>query len=268
MRNFVYKPMLSVDQAVTELQRDYDALFLAGGMTLLPVLKQRLGQPSQLLDLGTIANFDGIESDIDSVFIGAGATHASVAKSAVVRRSIPALATLAESIGDPQVRNRGTMGGSIANADPSADYPAAVLGLNATVHTHDREIAADDFFIDIFETALEEGELVTGVRFPCPVRAAYASFRNPASRYAVVGVFVADTGHGFRVAVTGAAGSAFRWTECESALENNIISASISDLPLSADDFNEDIHASADYRVHLVKVMTGKAISALASLSL
>ncbi len=266
MRDFVYKSMASVDQAVAELQQDHEALFLAGGMTLLPVLKQRLGEPSQLLDLGTIVHFDDIESDGDNVIVGAGARHASVAESPLIQRAIPALATLVGRIGDPQVRNRGTLGGSIANADPSADYPAAVLGLDATVLTHSREIAADNFFIDIFETELEEGELITGVRFPCPVRAAYASFRNPASRYAVVGVFVAQVSDGFRVAVTGAAGSAFRWAECESALSDQIDSESISDLPLSCDDFNEDIHASAEYRGHLVKAMTAKAVSDLGAL--
>lgn len=263
MHNFTYNAMQSVEQAVAEFQQDNDALYLSGGMTLLPTLKQRLAQPSQLLDLGTVVGLDVIESDDDSVFIGAGISHAAVAASPQIRQSIPALAILAESIGDPQVRNRGTLGGSIANADPSADYPSAVLGLNATVLTHNREIAADDFFVDLFETALDEGELITGVRFPCPARAAYASFRNPASRYAVVGVFVVDTGEAFRVAVTGAAGAVFRWHACEVALANGAGVESISELPLEYDEFNADIHASAEYRAHLVKVMASRAVSAL-----
>lgn len=263
MHNFVYRSMQSVDQAVAELQKDDDAFFLAGGMTLLPIMKQRLAQPSQLLDLSTIDGLDGIESDDNSVFIGAGATHAIVTTSSVIQGLIPALTSLAGSIGDPQVRNRGTLGGSIANADPSADYPAAVLGLNATVYTNNREIAADDFFIDLFETALDDGELITGVRFPCPGRAAYASFRNPASRYAIVGVFVVDTGKGFRVAVTGAAGSVFRWNECEVALSEGASIDTINNLEVSDAEFNQDIHASAQYRAHLVKVMACKAINSL-----
>lgn len=263
MHDFVYREMADIEQAVAEAQKDEDALYLAGGMTLLPTLKQRLAQPSQLLDLGTIKALAGIEQEANSIVVGAGTSHADVARSELVRQHIPALSTLAYSIGDPQVRNRGTLGGSIANADPAADYPAALVGLNATVTTHKREIGADDFFIDLFETALDEGELVTAVRFPCPKRAAYASFRNPASRYAIVGVCVVDTGESVRIAVTGAAESVFRWRECELAVAQGADVQAINNLALPDININEDIHASADYRAHLVRVMTAKAIKAL-----
>ena len=189
-------------------------------------------------------------------------THAEVAGSAEVRQAIPALADLAESIGDPQVRNRGTIGGSIANADPAADYPAAVVGLDATVHTNSRTIGADDFFTDMFETALEPGELVTAVSFPVPDRAAYMKFPNPASRYAIVGVMVSQSGGGVRVAVTGAGGSVFRVPEMEQALAANFAPEAVADISVSADGLNEDIHASAEYRAHLVTVMAKRAVAA------
>ncbi|MFK7853528.1 MAG: xanthine dehydrogenase family protein subunit M [Granulosicoccus sp.] len=263
MHEFVYREMNDIEQAVAEAQRDEDAVFLAGGMTLLPTLKQRLAQPSQLLDLGPIKALAGIEQHENNIVVGAGTSHADVARSELVRQFIPVLSTLALSIGDPQVRNRGTLGGSIANADPAADYPAAVVALNATICTHNREISAENFFVDLFETALEEGELVTAVRFPCPKRAAYASFRNPASRYAIVGVCVVDTGDSVRIGVTGAAESVFRWRECELALAQGTDVQAIGDLALPATNINDDIHASADYRAHLVRVMTAKAINAL-----
>jgi carbon-monoxide dehydrogenase medium subunit len=263
MHDFVYRRMQGVDETVAQLQTDDEAKLLAGGMTLLPTMKQRLAQPSQLLDLAGIDDLQGIECSEKAVTIGATTTHASVAHSTEVRQAIPALSSLANSIGDPQVRNRGTLGGSVANADPSADYPAAVLALKATVFTNTREIPADDFFIDLFETALEEDELITRITFSRPQRAAYASFRNPASRYAVVGVFIADFKDHYRVAVTGAAGSVFCWSECESALmagtdEPDMLNLSLPDL-----EFNEDIHATADYRSHLVRVMTSRAIQRL-----
>jgi carbon-monoxide dehydrogenase medium subunit len=186
--------------------------------------------------------------------------HAAVAGSALVKDAIPALAELAESIGDPQVRNRGTIGGSVANADPAADYPAALVALNATVHTNKRSIAADDFFTSLFETALDEHEIITKVSFPVPAKAAYMKFPNPASRYAIVGVFVAQLGDGVRVAVTGAAGSVFRVAAMESALAGNFSAAAIDGISVADDDMNSDIHASADYRAHLVSVMARRAV--------
>lgn len=263
MHDFAYHRMHSVDEAVKLLQADDEAKLLSGGMTLLPTMKQRLAQPSQLLDLTGISELHGIECTAESISIGAATTHASVASSRQVQQLVPALASLANRIGDPQVRNRGTLGGSVANADPSADYPAAVLALQAKVSTSQREIAADDFFVDLFETALEEDELITRIDFSVPQRASYMSFRNPASRYAIVGVFVADFGEYYRVAVTGAAGSVFRWTECENALQDAGDKVELSDVHLNDDEFNEDIHASADYRAHLVRVMAGRAVSGL-----
>ncbi len=189
-------------------------------------------------------------------------THDSVANAGEVRAAIPALAYLAGEIGDAQVRNRGTLGGSIANSDPAADYPAALVGLGATVVTDRREIAAEDFFTGLFETALEEDEIVTAVRFPRPARAGYAKFPNPASRYAVVGVFVAETGDGVRVAVTGAAGCVFRATAMEAALATDFSADAIDGISVPCDEFNEDLHASAEYRGHLVGVMAARAIRA------
>lgn len=263
MHDFQYRRMQSVAQTVNLLQQDDEAKLLAGGMTLLPTMKQRMAQPSQLLDLCGIEELQGIECNDFTVSIGAGTTHATVARCADIQQSIPALARLARGIGDPQVRNRGTLGGSVANADPSADYPAAVLALKATVTTNTREIDGDDFFIDLFETALDEDELITRIRFARPARAAYASFRNPASRYAVVGVFIADFDGSFRVAVTGATGSVFRWSECEQALAGGAGESDISHLNIPNEEFNDDIHASAEYRAHLVSVMACEASLAL-----
>ncbi|MEZ5933797.1 MAG: xanthine dehydrogenase family protein subunit M [Alphaproteobacteria bacterium] len=252
----------SVDLAVAALESAEDGKLLAGGQTLLPTLKQRLASPSDLIDLGEIADLKGISDEGGSIKIGAMTTHADVAGSDVVKSQIPALAYLAGHIGDPQVRNRGTIGGSIANADPAADYPAAVLGLNATVHTNQRTIAADDFFTGLFETALNDDEIVTAVSFPKPSKAGYQKFPNPASRYAVVGVMVAETGGETRVAVTGAGPSAFRWSEAESALGGNFSADALNGLAVSAADLNSDIHASADYRAHLVGVMAKRAVAA------
>lgn len=252
----------SVDLAVSALKSAEDGKYLAGGMTLLPTLKQRLASPSDLVDLAEIAELKGISDDGGAVKIGAMATHAEVATSEVVRSSIPALAHLAGLIGDPQVRNRGTIGGSIANADPAADYPAAIVGLNATVHTNQRSIAADDFFTGMFETALNEDEIVTAVSFPKPDKAGYEKFPNPASRYAIVGVMVAQTGGHTRVAVTGAGPSVFRSSDAESALSSNFSADALSGLAVGSADLNSDIHASAEYRAHLVGVMARWAVAA------
>ena len=261
MYNFNYQRVSSLDDAVKALGAAEDAKLLAGGMTLLPTMKQRLAAPSDLVDLNGIADLAGIAKEGDAVVIGALTRHAAVAGSDVVKSAIPALADVAEGIGDPQVRNRGTLGGSVANADPAADYPAAVVGLNATVHTNKRSIAADDFFTGMFETALEEDEIITKVSFPVPEKAAYMKFPNPASRYAIVGVFVAKGGDGVRVAVTGAGGSVFRVAEMEQALASSFAPDAIADVAVPADELNSDIHASAEYRAHLVTVMAKRAVA-------
>ncbi|MEM7041324.1 MAG: xanthine dehydrogenase family protein subunit M [Pseudomonadota bacterium] len=252
----------SVELAVSALQAAEDGKLLAGGQTLLPTLKQRLASPSDLVDLGAVDELKGISDEGGAVKIGAMTIHAEVAASDVVRSQIPALAHLAGHIGDPQVRNRGTIGGSIANADPAADYPAAIVGLNATVHTNQRTISADDFFTGMFETALNEDEVITAVSFPKPEKAGYEKFPNPASRYAIVGVMVAQTGGQTRVAVTGAAPSVFRSADAESALSSNFSADALASLSVSAADLNSDIHASADYRAHLVSVMARRAVAA------
>ena len=261
MYNFNYRRVSSLDDAVKALGAAEDAKLLAGGMTLVPTMKQRLAAPSDLVDLNGIADLAGIAKEGDAVVIGALTRHAAVADSDVVKSAIPALADVAEGIGDPQVRNRGTLGGSVANADPAADYPAAVVGLNATVHTNKRSIAADDFFTGMFETALEEDEIITKVSFPVPEKAAYMKFPNPASRYAIVGVFVAKGGDGVRVAVTGAGGSVFRVAEMEQALAASFAPDAIADVAVPADELNSDIHASAEYRAHLVTVMAKRAVA-------
>ncbi len=257
----------SVEAALRALKDSEDGWLLAGGQTLIPTLKQRLNAADDLIDLSGISGLSGISSESGAVVVGAMTRHDAVANSDVVRERIPALADLAESIGDPQVRNMGTIGGSIANNDPAADYPAGLVGLNATVNVvaadgSNRSIAADDFFTGMFETALEEGEMVASVSFPIPDRAAYAKFPNPASRYAVVGVFVSQTGSTVRVAVTGAGESVFRASSMEAALERSFSAASIDGVSVAAQGLNDDIHASADYRAHLISVMAKRAVSA------
>jgi carbon-monoxide dehydrogenase medium subunit len=261
MYEFDYNRPTSLDDAASRLS-DADAKLVAGGMTLIPTLKMRLAKPSQLIDLGAIAALKGITEEGDAVVIGAMTRHAEVNRSALVKRAIPALAALAGMIGDPAVRNRGTIGGSIANNDPAADYPAAVVGLNATVRTNKREIAADSFFTGLFETALGEDEIVTGVRFPKVAQANYQKFKNPASRYAIVGVFVARTGSGVRVAVTGAGACVFRVPAMEAALGRSFTADAIKDIAIPDTDLNSDIHASAEYRAHLVNVMARRAVAA------
>ena len=264
MYAFNYHRPDTLDAAAAALASAEDGRLLAGGQTLIPTLKQRLASPSDIVDLGSVPGLDGASREGDAIVVGAMTRHCDVASSPAVRDAIPALASLAECIGDPQVRNCGTIGGSIANADPAADYPAAVVGLGATVRTDRRTIAADDFFTDLFETALEDGEIVVSVSFPIPRRAAYAKFPNPASRYAIVGVMVADTASGVRVAVTGAGGSVFRAGAMESALGERFSTDAIGDITVTQDDLNEDIHASAEYRAHLVGVMARRAVEAAA----
>jgi carbon-monoxide dehydrogenase medium subunit len=262
MYAFEYHRPSTVAEAASLLGGASDGKLLAGGHTLLPTLKQRLAQPSDLIDLSGIAELEGIRQEGDRLVIGAMTTHAEVAGSQAVKSTIPALAALAGHVGDAQVRNRGTIGGSIANNDPAADYPAAIVGLNATVKTNKREIGADDFFTGMFDTALDEDEIVVSVSFPKPAKAGYAKFPNPASRYAIVGVMVAQTGGGVRVAVTGAGPCVFRLAAAESALAADFSAGALSSVAVSAADLNADIHASAEYRAHLVGVMARRAVAA------
>lgn len=262
MYDFAYHRPASVAEAVKLLAADPEAKVISGGMSLIPVLKQRLARPSALIDLGGIPDLAGISVSATTVTIKGRTTHAAVAASPEVKRAIPALAELASHIGDPQVRNRGTIGGSIANHDPTADYPAAVLGLGATVHTSKRRIAADDFFTGLFATALEPDEIVTAVEFPIPEKAAYMKFPNPASRYAMVGVFVAKGPMGVRVAVTGAgAHGVFRHAAMEEALAKSWSPEALEGITTPVEDLNNDIHASREYRAHLVGVMAKRAVA-------
>ena len=261
MYDFAYEKPTALAAAVASLAGDMEAKALAGGQTFIPVLKQRLNKPSTVVDLAALG-LTGITVTADSVTIGAMTTHGEVALSAAVQKAIPALANLASMIGDWQVRHRGTIGGSLANNDPSACYPSAVLALGATIVTDRRSIAADDYFQGMFTTALEQGEIITKVIFPIPQKAAYQKFRNPASRYAMVGVFVAKTAAGVRVAVTGAAqGGVFRHAAFEAALSANFSPDAIAGIATSADDLNSDIHASAEYRAHLIGVMAKRAVA-------
>lgn len=262
MYDFSYKRAGSVAEAEQALTTEDDVIVIAGGMTLIPTLKQRLAAPSALVDISRIAALRGVSRDGDTLVIGAMTTHFEVANSDIVRAAIPGLAHLAAHIGDPHVRHRGTIGGSVANNDPAADYPAALLALGATVTTNRRKLAAGDFFTGLFETALDEGEIVTSVSFPIPKKMAYAKFPNPASRYAMVGVCAALTADGARVAVTGAGeAGVFRWEEAEAALST--FDASVLDgLEKSPEGLNSDIHAAADYRAALIGAMTKHAVTA------
>ena len=239
-----------------------DARYLAGGQSLVQAMKLRLSQSERLIDLGGAADLSGISVEGNTVKVGATTRHAEVAASATVLKAIPALAELAGGIGDQMVRNMGTLGGSIANADPAACYPAAVLGLGATVHTNRRTIAADNYFTGMFETALQAGELITAVSFPVPTRAAYIKFKQPASRFALVGVFVAQTAGGVRVAVTGVKSSVFRATAIEAALNASFTAQAAQAVELPIDGVNSDMHGSAEYRAAMVSVMAGRAVAA------
>ena len=261
MYDFTYQKPGSLADAVAALSGDADAKALAGGMTYIPVLKQRLAKPSAIIDLAGLG-LTGITVAGGTVTIGAMTRHATVATSAEVKAAIPALAALAGGIGDEAVRHRGTIGGSLANNDPAADYPAAALALGATIKTNTRSIPADEFFTGMFSTALEQGEIITAVEFPVPAKAAYEKFRNPASRYAIVGVFVATGPAGTRVAVTGAGqGGVFRHAAMEAALAADFSPAAIAGVKTAPDDLNGDIHASAEYRAHLVGVIAKRALA-------
>lgn len=262
MYDFAYHKPATVADAAKLLAADGDAKALAGGQTLIPTLKQRLAKPSAVVDLSAIKDLSGIAVAGGKVTIGAMTRHGDVAASAEIKKALPALAALADGIGDPQVRNRGTIGGSIANNDPAADYPAACLALGATIKTNSREIPADAFFLGMFETALKPGEIIVSVSFPIPEKAAYVKFGQPASRYALVGVMVAKTASGARVAVTGAASAVFRWSDAEAALSKSWGASSLEGVKVSPDGLNSDIHAAADYRAHLVGVMAKRAVAA------
>jgi carbon-monoxide dehydrogenase medium subunit len=263
MYAFTYHAPKTVRQAASLLAKSDEAKILAGGQTLLPTMKQRLASPSALIDLGKVEGLSGIELKGRSLVIGATTKHAEVATSAVVQQAIPGLADLANHIGDPAVRNRGTIGGSIANNDPAADYPAACLALGATIVTNKRKIPAEQFFAGLFDTALDAGEVVVKVSFPIPSRAAYAKFRNPASRYALVGVFVSKRGSDVRVAVTGAGqNGVFRATALEEALKKRFSPKSLEGISLPASGLNGDLHASPEYRAHLITVMAKRAVTA------
>lgn len=253
----------TLDEALAWLTEHEDARPLSGGMTLIPTLKQRLAAPSHLIDLTRIEALRGVSLEGNVLRVGALTRHAEVAASTVVNAAIPALAKLANVIADPQVRNRGTMGGSVANNDPAADYPSAVLALDAQVITSQRRIAADDYFVDTFETALEPGELVIGFEYPVPLRAAYAKFRQPASGYAVVGVFIAQFSDAIRVAVTGAGASVFRWFDAEAALAADLSAAALAPLKMNADTLPDDDNGSAAYRAHLIETYTRRALQAM-----
>jgi aerobic carbon-monoxide dehydrogenase medium subunit len=263
MYTFNYHRPASLEEARQQFGEAEDGIYLAGGQTLIPTMKQRLAAPSDVIDLAGINELHGVEVADGTVSLGAGTRHAAVAAHPAIRSRLPALAALAGLIGDVQVRNRGTLGGSVANSDPAADYPAAVIGLGATVRTGDRAIAADEFFLDLFETALKPGEILTGIDFPVPRRAAYRKFPNPASRYAGVGVFVAEFDDGVRVGITGAGACAFRGTALERALSERLDPASVDGVEVPDAGFNSDLHASAEYRAHLVKVMARRAVEDL-----
>ena len=261
MYNFELQKPDSVASAAAMLAKS-GGRALAGGQSLIAAMKLRLAQPGTLVDLSGIADMKGIRKEGDALVIGAMTRHAEVAASPEVKRAIPALAALAEVVGDRQVRNMGTLGGSLANNDPAADYPAAALALNATVNTNKRKIAAAEFFKGMFETALADGELITSVSFPVPKKAAYMKFRQPASRFALVGVFVAQTAGGVRVAVTGAASSVFRATALEQALAKSFTADAAKTVKIDASGLNSDLHGSPAYRAHLVAVMASRAVTA------
>jgi aerobic carbon-monoxide dehydrogenase medium subunit len=264
MYETTYHRPSSVDEAVALFGKGSESKYLAGGHTLIPVMKQRLAAPSDVIDLGRIKELIGIDVSSDAVTIKAATTHFDVAQSGPAQMAIPALAHLASLIGDPAVRHRGTIGGSIANNDPAADYPSAVLALGATVKTNKRSISADDFFKGLFSTALADGEIITQVTFPIPAKAGYSKFPHPASRFALTGVFVVKTKAGdVRVAATGASqNGVMRVPAIEAALKANWSAAALDGVNISADGLMSDIHGSSDYRANLIKVMAQRAVTA------
>ena len=261
MYDFAYEKPGSLAEAVKVLAGDTEAKALAGGQTFIPVLKQRLNKPTTVVDLAKLG-LTGITVSSDKVTIGAMTTHATIASNPEIKAKIPGLQHQASLIGDEAVRHRGTMGGSLANNDPAACYPSALLALGGTIITDRRSIAADDFFQGMFTTALEQGEIITAIEMPIPEKSAYEKFRNPASRYAIVGVFVAKFPSGVRLAITGAGqGGVFRHTEMETALSATFSPDAIAGITTPADDLNSDIHASAEYRAHLIGVVARRAVA-------
>jgi carbon-monoxide dehydrogenase medium subunit len=262
MYDFAYHKPATVADAQKLLAADPEAKAVSGGHTLIPALKLRLNKPSALVDLSGIAEMQGIKREGDAIVIGALTKHVEVAESGEVKAAIPALAYMASHIGDVQVRNRGSIGGSVSNNDPAADYPSAVLGLGATVHTSKRKIAADDFFLGMFTTALEADEILVAISFPIPEKAGYAKMKNPASRYVMAGAFVSKGPMGVRVAINGAAACVFRQAEMEAALSANWSPEAVAGIKQDPDGLNSDIHGSAEYRAHLVTVMAKRAVMA------
>jgi carbon-monoxide dehydrogenase medium subunit len=260
MKDFAYHKPATVSEAVALLAANDEARAFSGGMSLLPTMKLRLGAPTALIDLSALPDIAGITIDAKSVTIRAMTTHAEVAGSAALKTALPSLAVLAGLIGDPQVRHRGTIGGSLANADPAADYPAAALGLGATIVTDRREIAADAFFTGMFQTALAADEIIVAVRFPIPDASGYAKFKSQASRFALVGAFVAKFGDIVRVAITGASPVVFRSADLEEALAANFSPAALARISIAPSGLNSDIHADSEYRAHLVVVMAARAV--------
>ncbi len=262
MYDFEYHRPASVAEAASLLASTEDAKLLAGGQTYIPTLKQRLAKPSAVIDLSGIGELKGIKEEAGGVTIGAMTTHGEVAHSEAVKRVIPGLAELAGMIGDPAVRNTGTIGGSVSNNDPAADYPGAIVALGATIRTNKREIPGESFFLGMFETALEPDEIVTAVHFPKPEKAKYMKFRHPASRYAMAGAFVAKTSGGIRVAITGAGPCVFRSTDMEQALSQNFSASALDGITVDPSGLNSDIHGSSEYRAHLVMVLAKRAVEA------
>ncbi len=261
MYEFNYHKPQSIQDAVKLFAEAEDGIYLAGGHTLIPAMKVRLRAPTDVIDLSGVDGLTGINEESGVLVIGALTTHDAVATSEVVRRSIPAINKLAGCIGDAQVRVRGTIGGSVANSDPAADYPAGLLGLGATIRTDRRELSAESFFTSMFETALEEDEIIQSIALPIVEAATYVKFPNPASRYATVGVFISRHGNDVRVAITGAAASVFRCTEMEDALKADFTADALENIQLDAAEMNSDLHASAEYRAHLCVVMARRAMA-------
>lgn len=263
MYAFDYVRADSLDKAVALLAEDDEAKVIAGGQTIIPTMKARLAAPTKMIDISKLAELQGISVDGSTVTIGAGTKHYLVENSAEVAKAIPALAHMAHVIGDPAVRHKGTLGGSIANNDPAADYPAACLGLGATIHTNKRQVAAKDFFTGLFDTALEDGEIVVKVSFPIPEKAGYEKFRHPASRFAMCGVFVAKTAEGVVVAVTGCgANGVFRANQLEQALASSFTPDAIGSAKVDPSTLNEDMHGDREYRAALISVVAKRAVAA------
>lgn len=263
MYETTYHRPASIDEAAALFAKGTDSKYLAGGHTLIPVMKQRLAAPSDVIDLGKIKDMIGIEASADALIVRAATTYYDITQSAAARKAIPAIVHLTSVLGDPAVRYRGTIGGSLANNDPAADYPAAVLALGATIRTNKREIAGDNFFKGMFSTALEDNEIITSVSFPIPAKAAYSKMRHPASRFALTGVFVAKTKAGdVRVAATGASqNGVMRVPAIEAALKANWSASALDNMQISADGLMADIHGSSDYRANLIKVMAQRAVT-------